>query len=168
MTVRIHRNGRVCCRASIDLPLSIGAVWGQLRDFRSSATHDPVHAWIVIDGDVPRAGAKLQIVHRHLLWQSVRIGRILRWEEGVGYAFSDLYRGDSLRAFPHVLSYQLEAVSPGSCRLMIFVGGRWTAPVPRWIGRIWLWWVFSHVVRTVENQMLRFAVGMRTKAKRIE
>ncbi len=141
--------------------MSASVAWGQLRDFRSSASHDPFHAGIKIEGGVPRAGARLEILHRHLFWQSVRVGRILRWQEGSGFAFSDLCRGDSSRAFPHVLSYQLEAVSEKACRLNLFVGGRWTANVPRSIGRIWLWWVFSQVVRTVENQMLRFALAMR-------
>ena len=161
MTVRINPTGRVVCRAKIDLPLSAGAVWGQLRDLRSSARHDPFHAHVEIEGNVPRVGAELRIVHRHLLWQSIRVGRILRWNEGEGFAFSDLCQRDPSRAFPHVLSYHVEAITPASCRLIIFVGGRWTAPIPRWLGRLWLWWVFSHVVRTVENEMLRFALAMR-------
>jgi len=164
MTVRISPTGQVICRASIDLPLSAGAVWGQLRDLQSSARHDPFHAEIVIEGNVPRAGAQLKIVHRHLLWQSVRIGRILLWKEGSGYAFSDLCKSDPSRAFPHVLSYRLEAISPQACRLKIFVGSRWTANIPRWMGRIWLWWVFSHVVHSVQNKMLLFALGMRMRS----
>ncbi len=138
MTVKISSTGRVACQATIALPLSARTVWGQLRDFRSSAMHDPFHAEIVIDGAVPRVGAQLKIAHRYVLARSDRVGRILRWNEGVGFAFSDLCASDPGRAFPHVLSYQVQEVSPNSCQLRVFVGGKWTARGPRWIGRVWL------------------------------
>jgi hypothetical protein len=162
MTIKIFPTRRVVCAATVRLPLSARVVWGQLRDFQTSARHDPFHAVIHVEGNVPRAGAGLEIVHRHLLWRSVRIGRILRWKEGCGFAFSDLCKSDVQRAFPHVLSYRLEAESEKSCELQIMVRGQWTAGGPRWIGRLWLWWVFSQVVRSVENQLLRFAVGLRS------
>lgn len=104
MTIRISPTGRVVCSATLQLPLSAGKAWGQLRDFKSSATHDPFHAAITIEGGTPRSGARLTILHRHLLWQSTRAGEILRWKEGSGFAFSDLCQTDSSRAFPHVLS----------------------------------------------------------------
>ena len=72
------------CEAVMRLPLSSGAAWGQLRDFRSSARHDPFHAQITIEGNVPRAGAKLLIEHRYLLKKSVRLGRICGGRRGRG------------------------------------------------------------------------------------
>ena len=43
--------------------------------------------------------------------------------------------------------------------LDITVRGRWTARrVPRWAARLWLAWVFFHVVRRVENGLLVYRV----------
>jgi hypothetical protein len=165
MIVRISSTNRVVCRATIQLPMSAGMTWGQLRDFRSSAMHDPFHAKIEIHGGLPVAGARLTILHRQLLWHTTRAGRILRWKEGSGFAFSDLSVRNPAEAFPHVLSYHLEAVDSARCKLHVFVGGRWTAPIWRWLGRLWLWWVFLHVVRTVEVKLLRFALGMKLHGK---
>jgi hypothetical protein len=163
--IEIFSNRRVLCEAAIELPLSMGAAWGQLRDFRNSARHDPFHSHICIEGDVPRAGANLKIEHRYLFARTLRVGRILQWNERSGFAFSDLCERDFNRAFPHVLSYQLERRTETSCVLRIRVGGRWTAPTPRWVGKVWLWWVFSHVVRTVRNQLLAFAVLQASRKK---
>jgi hypothetical protein len=160
MTVRITSTRRVVCEAAIQLPITAGAAWGQLRDLRSSARHDPFHSRICIYGDVPRAGAFLRIEHRYLLIRIVRIGRILKWRERSGFAFSDLCRTNSARAFPHVISYRVEPIDKASCVVHIKVGGRWTLPGPRWMGRIWLWWIFSHQVRTARNALLRFALAI--------
>jgi hypothetical protein len=165
MMIRIHRHRRVTCRATVDLPMSASVAWGQLRDFRTTAAHDPFHVKIEIECGVPRAGAPLKILHRYLLLESMRVGRILRWREGSGFAFSDLCRTDASRAFPHVLSYELEPISQNACRLHIYVGGKWTPYIPPWMGQLWLRWVFSQLVRTAENQLLRFALAMRLNAK---
>ena len=61
--------------------------------------------------------------------------------------------------FPHVFSYRLEPAGAGACRLHIGVRGLWTArAVPRLLARAWLWLVFAHVVRSVENQLLVYRV----------
>jgi hypothetical protein len=162
MQITIHPSGRAVCKATIQLPLAVTAAWGQLRDFPSSACHDPFHCDVRILEGVPRAGAKILLGHRHFFFRTSRVGRILRWDEGTGFAFSDLNRTDPRRAFPHVLSYELEPADAG-CLLRVRVTGRWTAPVPRWAGRLWLRWVFGHVVRTAENQLLRYAVVYRDR-----
>jgi hypothetical protein len=143
----------------IDLPMSTVTVWGQLRDLRSSATHDPFHKTISIDGNRPRPGAHLQIEHQYLLFKTTRVGRILIWREGCEFAFSDLCRSDPTRAFPHVIRYRLEPINDRQSRLHLIVTGRWTLGGPRWIGRIWLSWVFWRVVTTTTNQLLIFAVA---------
>ena len=162
MKVKISPTRRVVCEATVELPISAGAAWGQLRDFRSTAKHDLFHSHIWIEGEIPRAGANIRIEHRYLFWKTIRTGRILRWNERTGFAFSDLCQTDATRAFPHVLSYRVHQTTPNQCRLRIRVGGRWTAPLPRWLGRIWLWWVFTHVVRNARNQLLAYALA--TKA----
>jgi hypothetical protein len=166
VTVRILPSRRVICSRTLEFPIPAGAVWGQMRDFYSTARHDPFHAHIQIDGHRPRAGAELLIEHRYLLARIVRHGRILRWQEGTGFAFSDLSRSDSARGFPHVVSYRLEAVDPGNCRLHIRVTGRWTFPGPRWIGRLWLMWVFTHVAGRVENGLMQYVLVMQRKRAR--
>jgi len=160
MTVRLSPTRRVVCEATIELPISAGAAWGQLRDFRTTAKHDLFHSRVWIDGDIPRAGANIRIEHRYLCWKTIRTGRILRWNECSDFAFSDLCQTDASRAFPHVMSYRVEKITQSQCRLRIRVGGRWTAPIPRWISRIWLWWVFSHIVRSARNEMLRYAIAI--------
>ena len=155
MGVVITAGRRVACTAVVDLPISAGAAWGQLRHLPTSATHDPFHAGVAVG-----PGGTLTIEHRYLGVRVVRVGRVLWWREGVGFAFSDLHRRDPSRAFPHVLSYRLEPTSANACRLHVRVGGRWTLPSPRWVGRAWLWWVFGHVVRTVTNDLLRYAVAV--------
>src|SRR5947199_3250418 len=90
MSVRISRRGVVCCRAFLDVPLSVRIVWGQLRDFQRFARQDPFHASINIDGGIPRAGTSLTLSHRYAGLRIPRVGRILVWREEAGYSFSDL------------------------------------------------------------------------------
>lgn len=159
MTIRVLPSRRVICRATVTLPLTARQAWGQLRDFHRYAAHDHFHAGFVIDGGVPRAGAGLTIEHRYGFFRTTRVGKILFWREGVGYAFSDLCRHDAQRAFPHVLRMTLEdRPTEGTCQLMIRVTGRWTARTPRWVGRLWLAWVFVSIVQRVRNQLLAFAI----------
>jgi hypothetical protein len=155
MDVRITSSRRVTCTATIPVPLSAGTAWGQLRHLPTSATHDPFHACVTVG-----PGGSLLIEHNYLGLRTTRVGRVLWWREGIGFAFSDLSGRDAAAAFPHVLSYRLEPTSPTTCRLHVRVGGRWTLPGPRWIGRLWLRWVFGHVVRTVRNQLFQYAVAM--------
>jgi hypothetical protein len=151
--------GRVECAARVELPMSARSAWGQLRDFRGYASHDYFHAGIRIDGGVARRGARLRILHRFGPFEVVRRGRILWWEEGRGYSFSDTSMDGPRRGFPHVLGYRLHPIDDQRCVLHITVRGRWTARrVPRWAARLWLAWVFFHVVRRVENNLLVYRV----------
>jgi hypothetical protein len=168
---RIHvcPRGRVECRAAIELPVPSARAWGQLRDFTRFASHDYFYARVEVEGDVPRTGATLRLTHRYLLPRVHRVGRILRWREwndahplaSAGYSFSDLSRRGPRCGFPHVFSYYLRAAGPSACRLEIVVRGLWTArAVPWWAVRVWLWWVFAHVVNSVRNDLLAHAVAL--------
>ena len=163
MVVRIEPSRRVTCTATIALPISAGAAWGQLRHLPTAATHDPFHATVTVG-----PGGSLAIEHRYLGVRVDRVGRVLWWRENVGFAFSDLHRRDPTAAFPHVLSYRLEPLGPTACHLHVRVGGRWTLPGPQWVGRLWLTWVFGHVVRTVRNELLRYAVVMEHGRRRAD
>ena len=119
-------------------------------------------------GRRPRAGAALAIRHRFLGFGVDRVGRILRWHEfdpadarPAGYSFSDLSARGPRHGFPHVFGYSLRPAGRNNdrCRLQVAVRGRWTAPVPRWAAKLWLWWVFAHVVLSVRNAFLAAAVA---------
>lgn len=171
--VDVTRSGAVCCRADLDLPLSARAAWGRLRDFTRFASHDYFHADVRVAGGVPRVGAALAIRHRFAGFGVGRVGRILRWREfdpadprPAGYSFSDLSARGPRHGFPHVFAYDLAPAGKANdrCRLRIVVRGRWTAPVPRWAARLWLWWVFGHVVLSVRNAFLAAAVTRKNAA----
>lgn len=162
IVVRLRRPGKVECRASLRIPLGAISVWGQLRDFSRYARQDFFHAGPEIDGGIPRKGAKLSLSHAYAGLRFHRVGRILVWREGVGYSFSDLSIRGPRCGFPHVFSYRLEPLGPDYCRLHISVRGRWTAWwIPPPVAWLWLWWVFSHVVRSIRNELLLFRVWRR-------
>ncbi|HET6246228.1 MAG TPA: hypothetical protein VFE47_00880 [Tepidisphaeraceae bacterium] len=162
MSVRISPGGAVCCRAVLHLPLPAISVWGQLRDFHRYASQDFFHADLAIDGHIPQAGARLKLSHRFLGIRIQRLGRILIWREGIGYSFSDLSQQGAKHGFPHIFSYRLEPTGEKNCRLHITVRGKWTARrIPKWAGKLWLRWVFSHVVQKVENQLLIYQLWRR-------
>ena len=162
MSVRISRGGVVDCRAALEIPLSVTSVWGQLRDFPRYARQDFFHADMTVERGFPKAGAKLTLCHRFAGVRIERIGRILIWREGVGYSFSDLSLRGPRSGFPHVFSFRIEPINEKSCRLHIRVSGRWTAKrIPRWLGKLWLLWVFSHIVRRVNNELMVYRVWVK-------
>jgi hypothetical protein len=162
MSVSINRTGAVDCRAVLDLPLSATSVWGQLRDFPRYAQQDFFHADLMIESGVPQAGAKLTLSHRFGGFQVRRVGRILVWRENIGYSYSDLSLRGPAHGFPHVFSYRLRSTGEESCQLEIGVRGKWTARlIPCRAAKLWLWWVFTHVVRAVNNQMLTYQLWAR-------
>ena len=161
MIIQVSPQNIVRCKARIALPLSAATTWGQLRDFHRFASQDYFHAKIVIDGAMPRCGTSLRMLHQFAGIRTLRRGRILRWRENDGFAFSDVSLRGNRVGFPHVLSFRLEPTSPSTCLLHITVMGRWTAPVWRWTARLWLRWVFAHIVHSTENQLLLFALFRR-------
>jgi hypothetical protein len=155
ITITLKPSGAVDCRGGIHLPLPLVSVWGQLRDFPRFAAQDPFHHNPrVLDG-FPRQGARIELSHRYFGITVRRTGRILVWREILGYSYSDLSRHGPRRGFPHVLSYRLESLGPGSTRLHIMVRGRWTATgVPRLLTRLYLRWVFTQILHRVRNEFL--------------
>lgn len=158
--VTVGPRGRVDCFARLELPVGAGRAWGRLRDFRRFAAQDFFHHDVRVVGGVARAGAALEIPHRFGPFRVTRVGRILAWEEGCGYGFSDLSRRRPRAAFPHAYRYELRPLGGERCRLEISVRGRWTTRMlPRPLVRLWLVWVFSHIVRSAENEMLAAAAA---------
>jgi hypothetical protein len=154
VTIRASRDGRVTCRAAIPLALPAGSVWGQVRDFRRYASHDYFHRDVRVGGGVPRAGAPLRLTHCFACFRVERVGRILRWREGAGFAFSDLSRRGPRAGFPHVFALRIESAGDGRSTLHLSVRGRWTAGwVPLFARRIWLAWMFAYVVARTRNEL---------------
>ena len=84
-----------------------------------------------------------------------RRGRILRWTEGEGYAYSDLSERNKGEAFPHVFFVDLTDTSSG-CLVTIRINGRWTTRfVGRTLTRLWLWWNLVTIRYGAENAILR-------------
>ena len=163
MTVRVSPSHAVDCHAVLRLPVSAVSIWGQLRDFRKYASQDFFHAEIEIEGDTPCAGAKLKLCHRYAGLRTDRVGRILAWREGVGYSFSDLSTRGTRTGFPHIFTYRIEPMGETACHLHIRVRGKWTAHIfPRCITRLWLLWVFTHIVRKIENELLLYQLWRQT------
>lgn len=137
--------------------MTVRQAWGQLRDFRTFAATDYFHADPQVEGGRPRAGAALTLRHRFGPFALTRVGRILRWVEWPGdrpgFAFSDLSRRGARVGFPHAISFHLTPSGDASL-LHIRVGGRWTPPVPRPLSRLWLAWVFHHIVSTTRRRLL--------------
>ena len=159
--VRVERNWRVLCRASVELPVTASAAWGQIRDFRRFAMQDFFHAAVRVDPGGVRRGAALEIDHRFGPFAVTRVGRILQWRENHGYSFSDLSRAGPRSAFPHLYRYHIAPTSLSSCVVEITIAGLWTA---RWLPRplvvAWLRWVFTHIVRSVHNTLLEAAAHL--------
>lgn len=166
MRIEVAPGGRVRCQVVLDLPLSAAAAWGEVRDFGRYACHDYFHAEFRFAGGRIAPGARYVVVHRFMGFTVERVGRVLWWREldaagehSAGYGFSDLSRRGPRRGFPHVFGYRLHSAGANQCRLEILVRGRWTARlVPRWAARVWLWWVFSHIVLSVRNSLLLVAL----------
>jgi hypothetical protein len=49
--IRVTRDCRVICDATIDVPMSAPRTWGQLRDFARYACTDPFHVDLQIEGN---------------------------------------------------------------------------------------------------------------------
>lgn len=147
-SVRVSRNWRVDCRTAVDVPLAATAVWGQMRDLRTFATLDPFHHAVEFEGGFPRPCVAIRIVHRFGPIQLVRVGRVLRWNDGRGYVFSDLSASSVTTGFPHVYEYAVTPLSRGAARLSVHVRGRWTAT---WIPRAMVWMWLSGVMLMVKS-----------------
>ena len=155
ITVDVTPMYRVLCHATFDLPSPLPLAWGQLRDFRRFAAQDFFHAAVRVDPPGVRRGARLEIDHRFGPFSSTRVGRILQWRENHGYSFSDLSPRGPRRAFPHIYRYRLRPLDPNRCQVEITIAGLWTSTfIPRPVVRLWLRWVFSHIVASVHNALL--------------
>jgi hypothetical protein len=167
--IRVTPDGAVCCEVAIPLPVPANSAWGQIRDFHRFASHDRFHTNLQVAGGVPRGGAALRMGHRFGPVCIQRVGRILWWREGVGFAFSDLSLRGPRHGFPHVFVLRVDpGESPEDCVVRVRVTGRWTADwMPLCVRRWWLAWVFAHVVWRTRADLFAFAAARRRRLQRI-
>ena len=161
IVLRLKNRREVHLVGTMNIPLPISAVWGQMRCFTEFVGLDPFHGPIrTSDGSPADSAGKIIILgHRFGPLHLDRIGKILLWKEGVGYSFSDLSRGGNHAGFPHVFTYKLSGRNVGICRLTIIVRGEWTATfLPSILIRRWLIWVLGHTMHTVRNRLLAIAL----------
>src|SRR5688572_22595961 len=111
--LRLRPPGRVDLVGTVDLPLSAAVVWDRMRDFVRFTTLDPFHDEVLTAGRACRAGTKIVIRHRFAWFRVDRVGRILRWNDGIGYSFSDLSKRGRRAGFPHVFTYQVDPQGDG-------------------------------------------------------
>lgn len=165
--VRVNRAWRVRTVALVWSPLPPSSVWGEMRGFTVFAAADPFHREIHVEGGRPRAGATIEIVHRYAGITVRRTGRILRWNEGKSFVFSDLSKRGSRRSFPHIFSYTVHPHSSGGSILRLDVRGRWTATwIPRPLVTLWQWWVMVQIRDSVRTHLLWLAAAKRILASK--
>lgn len=164
VTIELSPQYRVRASARVNIPLTASAVWGQMRDFAWFTTLDPFHARMRVMSPELRPGARIVIEHRFLGIGFNRVGRVLQWNEGSGYGFSDLSKRGVRVGFPHI--YQYEARPLGNCRscIQVTVRGRWTSKwLPRVLVSAWLRFVMAHLAARIRIAMLDHALRLPAK-----
>ncbi len=143
------RGRAVAVRLEIDIPRPPSTVWPFMADAPRFLCIDPFHEKVIPMRAKLGAGVDLAIEHSTFGFKSMRFGRLLRWREGQGYAFSDLSARGRHRGFPHVFFVDLEPLNQGAaCRLVIDVRGKWTSPwIPPRMSAWWLCWVAGEHAR---------------------
>ncbi|MCX5660970.1 MAG: hypothetical protein NTW19_14795 [Planctomycetota bacterium] len=166
MRVTLDRRWRVRLWVEVGLPIEARRVWLHVRRVERFATRDPFHWRVSLDGPA-RVGCAMVIEHRYAGWRVDRVGRILRWDEGRGYAFSDLSKRGPGVGFPHIYEYRVAATGAGSCMVIVRVRGTWTARAwPRWAVRLWLSGVALAIGKSIENHMLMTQLRARRRFNR--
>lgn len=170
MKIDITPSWRVHARGSVEIPLPSSTVWGQMRDLAHFLCIDPLHARVLVERGCAGAallGTNVRIEHRLLGIGPDRVGRVLRYVEGRGFAVSDLSTRGVHVGFPHVCQYELEEGGAGLARLHVSARGKWTATwMPRWMVRAWLWWILRSTESMIREHFAAFAAERRRSEKR--
>jgi hypothetical protein len=120
------------------LPRPCAEVWPVVADLPRFLCIDPFHASAFVLGKF-QPGTALLLEHRAFGFSVLRHGRLLRWHEGHGYAFTDLSARGPGRGFPHAFFVTVEPRDGTRACLRIRVRGRWTV---RWLPlRLGQWWL---------------------------
>ena len=164
------RRGRaIDVRIELRLTQHADSLWREVVDLPHFLTIDPFHEFVSLGGQAPAAGVELALAHNAAGFRFMRFGRIVQWQEGCGYAFSDLSARARQRGFPHVFYVRVEpfaverrdpgARDEGECpdnrarsRLTVRVCGKWKSRwIPVWMGRLWIRWVCREHARLLRK-----------------
>ncbi len=155
MKIDINSTWRVHAAGSVEVALPAQTVWGQMRDVAGFLCIDPLHARVLVEQGRHGAtllGSNVLIEHRVLGVGPDRLGRVLKFEEGRGFAVSDLSKRGVKVGFPHVCVYELEEMDATHSRIHVSARGKWTATwMPRWMVKVWLWWILRSTESMIEG-----------------
>jgi hypothetical protein len=140
------RGRSVSLLLSLDFARPAEEMWAAIADLPRFLTIDPFHDRVTLQQLPPARGVDVVLWHNAFGLRFRRFGRIIAWNEGRGYTFSDLSGRDKRAGFPHVF---VVAIAPATSQmgeprstLTIRIRGRWTSPlVPPALGHWWLLWV---------------------------
>lgn len=167
MKLIVDNRWRVRAKHTLELPIPASTVWGQMRDLRRFITIDPLHTHVRFsesshEKPIPQQGDALVIEHRFLRIGPDRISRVLKWDEGSGYAVSDLSKRGPTAGFPHVCIYSVQSAGERTSHLTIEARARWTATfLPRPLIKLWLWWILKSTAIWIEIELLSIARSIR-------
>ena len=160
LRITVDKRGRVDLRAESELPMSAENAWRWLRDFRRFACQDLFHRAVELDREEPQTGAAFRLKHQFAGIRIWRVGRILFWNEGRSYGFSDLSQRGPRVGFPHVYTHELLPIGDDRCCLRLSVRGLWTATfIPRPLVRLWLAAVMLKTRSSMRNALLLSELG---------
>jgi hypothetical protein len=169
MKIDINSAWRVHAAGSIDLLLPARTVWGQMRDVAGFLCIDPLHTRVLVEQGRHGAtllGSNVLIEHRVLGVGPDRLGRVLKFDEGRGFAVSDLSKRGVKVGFPHVCVYELEEIDATHSRIHVSARGKWTATwMPRWMVKAWLWWILRSTESMIEGYFALFGRGRQRSEK---
>jgi len=164
----VSQKYRVHISVFVRVPLKASTVWGQMRDFSWFTTLDPFHVRVHTNDQRYQAGTRLVIEHRFLGIGFRRVGRILKWTEGIGYSFSDLSTRGVHNGFPHVYCYMIQPVDNNTSCISVSVRGLWTATLfPRWLIKLWLRFVMANSAARIRIAMWAHHRFIGERSKRI-
>jgi len=151
------RGRTVKARIELDVPYDRKKLWSTVANLSEFLTIDTFHEQVTMMRPEVRAGVDFVLSHNAFGVRFRRFGRILRWEEGRGYSFSDLPNGKLGVGFPHVFFIRVEEIGdrmPPASRLTIEVRGKWTSRwIPAALGRWWLYCVCREHARLLRKAL---------------
>jgi len=119
---------------SIHVPLNRKRLWNIISNLEQFLIVDPLHKCVRIENE-----QKIILEHEVLGYRFLRFGKILYWDEGYGYAFSDISSRGSNKGFPHVFYINITSENEETSKLNIRVRGKWTDKwIPKFLRNLWL------------------------------
>lgn len=154
--VALDDKWRVRLKTEFVIPATRNSVWEIISDFRRMVCTDHFHKHVEFTVGSGEVGSQFTIHHRFWGFGVTRMGRILKWQDGFGYWYSDLNQTNPQSTFPHVFFIELVDAGMMDCIVRVGVNGRWTTPhIGRLLTRSWLYWNLVAIRRGVENAILR-------------